>query len=347
MTSRLAGWLGYSRLSRRANPLHVSDILERNKVPPDNALPDVLGDQYLYRENSYFRNVRDLCLTFGYTYCDKDSPLWRSYQVFPLASLQSLIDAKQIPYIGNAQALADVAAVNPSLELSLPFLLKVFKRNFLMHESAHAIASSVLGGYEDTFLDELPKNTASVVRALLSEAFANTVERISSHQALSTRHALYYSLNAYIPYRRSEVTAIAQLIDRFGCKAIFSLGYSLYFFSNVYSRPLIDAELEAFSSLIARDLIPASESTSDLAKLLLANRFSVNPAFRHGTNVMYFDMHACGGEYSALVDAPSLLSEGSLRMLKRVGEMFSMLAEVGTAAAAFDMDTCLAAGVQS
>jgi hypothetical protein len=216
--------------------------------------------------------------------------------------------------------------------LNIPafLLLTVLKRNFLMHEASHGLAASILGSTSDLLPVAFGQGEATVIRALLSEAFANTVEKLSSAEATGGEHSLCFALNSYIPYEANEVRKLAALANQIGFRAAFVFSFYLYFFSNIFSKQLTINELETISRHGCFGLIPDASEGPEIFKLLLSLRCSVNPRFRHETNVMYFDLCSCSKAFESLVDSPSLLDADLLRRVRNCAEIFCNIAEHGT-----------------
>src|ERR1051326_6936606 len=125
--------------------LQIADILNSDaRYPEAQALPDILGDRYLYSRNKIFKAIRDSVLNFGYKFSKEHTQQWIDYQVFPLLSLQGFFDSKVIPYIDNGLCAALLVRKIPTIALEPKFLLDSMKKNYLLHESTHCVAHEFL-----------------------------------------------------------------------------------------------------------------------------------------------------------------------------------------------------------
>lgn len=115
-----------------------------NHFPSANALACVLGDRYLYAGSEIFARIRNTVLKDGYSFVERESPLWHDYLAFPLLSLHDIIGQKAIPYFENVSVIRRTVDRQNSIEFPLRFLLSTLKKNYVLHESSHCVAYRLL-----------------------------------------------------------------------------------------------------------------------------------------------------------------------------------------------------------
>ena len=254
-----------------------------------HAFENCLGDQYLYARNRIYRQIRDCSLRYGLCYCGEGSTLWHDYQVCPLFCLNLMLANKSVPMVDNTSSLVRIAAMGgPSFAVSSKFLTKVFKRNYLLHESAHYIAHHIIGLNSSSMHDSIfaSEEERAVAAALLGEAFATTAERLAWALADNRTHILLLNLNSYVDYREPNHNMVTECLESFGVPAMLRLGMTASFLNNLKKAPVTDLECNA----ILDHLFPGIKDNVATEKLrpLVAHVFSVAPAFFEETTPAYF-----------------------------------------------------------
>jgi hypothetical protein len=111
-----------SILDYRINLRHFLDLDRRSQER--GALPELLGDSYLYVHNRLYRAVRDQTLAAGYRYSSSPSELSQMYLAFPLLSLERVMEEGMLPYIPTVPVLEAFESRSPGTSVSL-FILHV------------------------------------------------------------------------------------------------------------------------------------------------------------------------------------------------------------------------------
>ncbi len=191
------------------------------------ALSGNLGDGFLYAMNPIFRNVRNEFLKRGFSFTEENIC---HYFSFPLMSLDDVIAARAVPYRDNFSWLGVLEKRAPG-----KFTLSELKRselqfNYLFHESAHFIAHSVFFGRIHPAA--VPKNSDSLLKILLGESFANTVECLSSAFAEGEMGAYFLDANCHFRSNEKEVTVIRESLKKIGVEGVARILLAAFLYSN-------------------------------------------------------------------------------------------------------------------
>ena len=210
------------------NGIPLSEVLAvHEQFRPRHALPDNLGDGFLLTMNPIYRNLRAEFVKRGFSFTQKDFCFYFS---FPLMSLDDALEARKIPYRNNFHWLKLLEERAPG-----QFTLTELKRselqfNYLFHESAHFIAHSVFFG--DTPPRKVAKNSDSLLKILLGEAFANAVECISSVFAEGEIGSYFLDANCHYRASEKEVRLIRSSAEKFGYAAVVRVLMAAFLYSN-------------------------------------------------------------------------------------------------------------------
>jgi hypothetical protein len=74
--------------------IQLSLFLRQDDVTAPGALPDVLGDAYLCKNNPIYAAMRAAALANGFSDSGKPTSLWYDYQVCPLSCLFEVLSRK-------------------------------------------------------------------------------------------------------------------------------------------------------------------------------------------------------------------------------------------------------------
>ena len=164
----------FAKIDPKGIPLaEVIDVHRR--FTPEHYLPENLGDGFLAATNPVFRNMREAFLEAGFAFTREDR--W-NYFSFPLMCLDDVLAAGEIPYRPNVLWLEELEARRPATFTLTELGRSELQFNYLFHESAHFVAHHVLFGRQK--IADVPKDSDSLLRILLGEAFANTTECVSA-----------------------------------------------------------------------------------------------------------------------------------------------------------------------
>lgn len=152
-----------------------------------------IGDGLLFAKNPFFRRIRLAALARGFRYTEEDPD---TYFAFPLAALDTLLEKRRVPYRDNVKALVRLEGVRPGF-----FELRDLSGNrplpnYLLHESAHAVAFHELFGRPKSVQRALSAKEA-LLGIELGEAYAMTSEYFAACAASSGVHRWVFSINSY------------------------------------------------------------------------------------------------------------------------------------------------------
>ena len=310
----------------------LSKLLEAADPLPHNAgagISSVLGDRYLYANNPIFRDVRDKALLFGYSYSDKDCPLWRDYQVFALVTLPVILRSRTIPFMDNATVISRLVADNGSLTVPPHFLLTALKKNYLLHESGHVVSNVLLQNRGSSFGGDWTESESFALQSLLCESFANTIEKLASAVAHESLHALLFTLNSYILFSRKHIEHLRAALHISGARTVFMIGFLLFYASNTSGDGFDEAARDwIISKLVENGYGFGREEIEASYEHLLQAGVNVNPDFREETTPLYFEM--CGHADIARSKFQNLSitnNEKNLALVFRAAQLFAAAEE--------------------
>jgi hypothetical protein len=194
-----------------------------------------LGDGLLFAQNPFFRRIRLATLARGFRYTLEDPG---SYFAFPLAALDTLYETRRVPYRDNVRPVARLDAGRPGFFELRDLAGNRPLPNYLLHESAHAVAFHELFGR--------PKNVRRALEAPdsllgieLGEAFAMTAEYFAACAATSRVHRWVFSINSYRQRAPARET-IGWMVREYGLElAAFTVLCA--FLSNLFFRERLAA----------------------------------------------------------------------------------------------------------
>ncbi len=302
----------------------ISELLQLDSCAAANALPDAAGDRYLYSTNRVFANIRDVAIHFGYRFSHEASELWRDYQVLPLLTLHRIVRGKVIPYSDNRPTLTRLIANDPDISLPVNFLENNIKRNYTLHEAAHCIATTVFQ-LNDSLLSSAcdTEKERFVVKEILSEAFANSVETFAAAVDPSPLPAFIFSLNSYMRGSAEGKNVLDSARSVFGEDLAFLILLLSYFEANLTLGEPTDDTTVAVLGAANVDL--SSDLDTHLLARLMNIGFELNRSFRESTAATYFRYLGYEPEFQTLRDNHWLADDRNREIARRIG---SVLADV-------------------
>jgi hypothetical protein len=123
------------------------------------------------------------------------------------------------------------------------------KANYIMHESAHAIARDLRIHH----IGKIPQARGAqkiktlILGTLIEEAYANTVECLSNLDSESEIHDEFLFKNAYIMERPKDRVTLRTAQKQFGKTSLFRFLLIGYLHSNFLKMKVSDTELESFA----------------------------------------------------------------------------------------------------
>lgn len=248
------------------------EIHQQERAP--GSLVDHFGDSYLLNHNSIYREIRRRILELNYAFSSERDDLYNS---LPLAQLDRILDQRKIPYSNNVAAIELVCQQWP--QVSWQDIQAQFKKNYLFHESCHAVARSMaptVGNEEERL----------VVR-LLEEAFANTCELLALLDVQDKPHRCFYEMTSYILMyeAKSELQRLSQDI---GGTHLFRWMMLSYLLSNALYEKISETDFDkmlqlTFQSHSSDVSVPQKKALRSIAKIA----FNLNPDFLEVTSSFY------------------------------------------------------------
>jgi hypothetical protein len=244
------------------------------------------GDGYLYVHNPYFRRVRKAALRAGFRFSQRDPT---SYFGFPLIHLDSILAEGEIPYRPSFSALLHLERSRPG-HFELRDLFKNRPApNYLLHESAHAVAFRELFG-RPRDVGAAFEEPAALVRLMLGESYAMTAEYFAACAVEGSVHDWFFSISSY-RHRTPKKKAIGELLDELGFPFVARAVLLAFLFNNF----LVDRlERRRFEELLAhaRDAKQPEPSARARSKLreALNGLMVMSPEFRYDTARLFLGM---------------------------------------------------------
>ncbi|MET0792250.1 MAG: hypothetical protein ABW061_12075 [Polyangiaceae bacterium] len=286
MTARTA-----PALARRSADVTIAELLRiQRKSHGAGRLQQNLGDGFLYQKNPFFRRIRDAARArgIGFTLSDPGD-----YFAFPLVALDTVLRTRKVPYRANHAALAAFERARPGYFTLADLRLNRPLPNYVLHESAHAVAFHELFGRPRAVSAALAE-PSKLVHVVLGEAYAMTSEYFAACAVSGTVHDWFFSINSY-RHRTPGKLAIAGFIERLGLPLVVWLVLVAFlennFFVERFTVQLLDRALGA-APFAQHAKLSASERLR-LARALSA-LMVMNPEFREDTARLFLTLHGYG-----------------------------------------------------
>jgi hypothetical protein len=253
-------------------------------------LSECIGDSYLYAQNPLFRAVRDAALGLGIRFSAEADSMWRNYAVAPLFTLKDILGRGIVPYRGDMEVLRAIAVARPDSNLDAHEIVSLLAGNRVMHESSHAVADRYLLSIDW----RPPKEYAHlepVLRGLLGEAFANTVETLGNAYVVQEAHRLFYSLHSYMGnYHKEHRALLRASVSVFGINALLEYGIWVFFHLNMHPQKRIPSD--TFLSIAGLSILSSeiSDGHRELFESIGPILFTLNENFRRTTTPLYLQI---------------------------------------------------------
>jgi len=246
-----------------------------------------LGDGFLYRQNPFFRRIRDASRARGIGFTLEDPG---DYFAFPLVALDALLKTRKVPYRANYAALCAFERARPGFFTLADLHKNRPLPNYLLHESAHVVAfHELFGRPRDTHaaLSEPSK----LVQIVLGEAYAMTAEYFAACAVSGPTHAWFFSINSY-RHRTPAKKAMGELVTGLGLPLLVWLVLVAFLQNNFFVERLPMKTLERALELYPVGKLPPV-SRADRLRLCraLSALMVMNPEFREDTARLFLTMH--------------------------------------------------------
>ena len=230
--------------------------------------------------------MRDAAVTrrIGFTLEDPGD-----YFAFPLVALDGVLRARKVPYRANYSALRAFERARPGFFTLADLRQNRPQPNYVLHETAHAVAFHELMGRPKDVGAALgaPQN---LIRVVLGEAYAMTTEYFAACAVSGLLHDWFFSINSY-RHRTPAKKRVGELMSELGEPLLVWLVLCGFlannFFIERFSQRTLDRALELSPIAVPR--------ISPLKRKALCRAVSelmvMSPEFREDTARLFFAMH--------------------------------------------------------
>ena len=269
----------------------ISELLSQHQARrAEVSHPDILGDPFLMRENSVYRSVKNCALEIGCQFVEA----WPQYLVLPFHELSKIIQTKTIPYVPSAQMLADIDRRNPNVfssdDVQPP-------ESHHLHEAAHVIAEHHFAKVS------LKTDQEKILKSILCESFANTVDVLAYLPAESEMHQYLLSHNSYMKPLDEEMELIRRLQDHLGLRGLAVLTLFSYLSSNFLIETFVAPTISKILNRFVPEVAITPQILADCEALgVMCER--LDPLFRVQTTELYFKGEGFQGNVYELLNFP-------------------------------------------
>jgi hypothetical protein len=245
-----------------------------------------VGDGFLYLNNPFVRRVRDATLAAGFRFTLADPG---AYFGFPLVQLDTLLATRQIPYRPSFTALLHLERSRPGFFRLSDLQQNRPAPNYLLHESAHAVAFRALFGRPPDVHAALSEPRA-LVKLMLGESFAMTAEYFAACAVGGQPHRWLFSISSY-RRRTQKKKAVAELLGRYGFDFVARAVLLAFLFNNFLVDRLSAEQasrlFHAADPHVARRL---GETAKRQLRATLSGLMVMSPEFRYDTSRLFLTM---------------------------------------------------------
>lgn len=274
-----------------------------------------IGDGFLFARNPFFRRIRLATLRrkFAFTLSDPGS-----YFAFPLISLGTLLESRRVPYRDNFAALEALEAARPGFFDLRDLTANRPMPNYVLHESAHAVA------FDELFDPRVPVNEAlsdpkNLVRMMLCESFAMNAEYFAACCVEGRAHSWLFSISSY-RHHTPKKKAVGELAAEQGLQALITAALLAFLCGNFLSERIDRKTLKRISSLSGAK--PDAKLGSALTGVM-----QMSPEFRRDTARLFLTMYGYSRNVERVLDRDPLEPiERDSALLESIHELSGVLA---------------------
>lgn len=271
----------------RKTHIHLRDLLQlQRRCHGKNRLAESVGDGFLYLNNPFFRRIRDAALAAGFGYRLGDVG---AYSGFPLVHLDTILSRRQIPYKPSLTALEHLEACRPGFFTLADLQKNRPAPNYLLHESAHAVAFQALFGRPKSVAAAFSEPPA-LVKLMLGESFAMASEYFAACAVQGRAHAWFFSISSY-RHRTQKKKAVGELIADYGFDFVARAILLAFLYNNFLIDRLSRRQLQALVAVadpsVGRRMTPAASRRLGAA---LSGLMVMSPEFRYDTSRLFLAM---------------------------------------------------------
>jgi len=285
--ARLARSFALLAPNRLKTRIRLRELIElQRRCHGKHRLAQSLGDGFLYLRNPFFRRVRDAAWRAGFRFTLADPG---GYYGFPLIHLDTILGRREIPYRPSFSAIEHLEQLRPGFFTLADLQKNRPAPNYLLHESAHAVAFRTLFGRPADVAASFAEPRA-LVRIMLGESFAMAAEYFAACAASGTLHAWFFSISSY-RHRTQKKKAVGQLLERHGFDFVARAVVLSFLYNNFLVDRLDRSKLlrvvECADADVARRLHPEALRALGSA---LNGLMQMSPEFRYDTSRLFLTM---------------------------------------------------------
>lgn len=259
-----------------------------------NRLAESIGDGYLFANNPFFRRIRLATLARSYAFTLSDPG---SYFAFPLISLGTLLESRRVPYRDNFASLLALEAARPGFFELRDLSANRPMPNYLLHESAHAVA------YDTLFPPNVPVKEAlsdpsNLVRTMLCESFAMNAEYFAACSVEGRTHAWLFSISSY-RHRTQKKKSVGELVSEQGLPALVHAALLAFLCGNFLIDRIDKTTLARIAELSGTKAEPKLGSA-------LTGAMQMSPEFRRDTARLFLTMYGHSRNVERILDRDPL-----------------------------------------
>ncbi len=259
-----------------------------------------LGDSFLIKNNQIFKSIRYATAESKFSY--QSSPN-EDFQALPLSQLENILKSKSIPFTNNVQVLEKIVT-NLKDRISWDDISDGYKRNYVFHESCHAVARTLKEKTDQEVMDlsSLHSQRQRCFQLLLEESFANTCELLAVTDAHDQAHKMFFEINSYTFLFESRPFLKAATAE-IGKAETFKFFLLTYLYSNFLKNNLSDKIFDRILkiSLGKNNKIPGAKEIKNL-KALSKIPFTLDLRFRTTTTGLHLKLSGIDKNISDIFD---------------------------------------------
>ena len=227
--------------------------------------------------------MRDATREAGFTFTQDDPG---SYFGFPIVSLETVLRTRKVPFRPNYRSIVDLERSRPGF-----FELADLDRNrpapnYVLHESAHAVAFKALFGRPRDVRAALADRD-HLARVMLGESFAMGAEYLAACSVTGRLHGWLFSINSY-RHRVQGKKAVGELIDELGSPIVAWAILGAFLHTNFLIGGMTTRRLERLldASTVSRGTRLPAPSKKKLRRALVS-LMPMNPEFCENTSRIF------------------------------------------------------------
>ncbi len=196
---------------------------------------------------------------------------------------------REIPYRPSFSALERLERLRPGFFRLADLQKNRPAPNYLLHESAHAVAFRILFGTPR----DVPRAFAeprALIRIMLGESFAMTAEYFAACAVSGPLHAWFFSISSY-RRRTQRKQSVGRLLERYGFDFVGRAVLLAFLYNNFLVERLDKAQLLRLAACADPELAARLPGTT-LRELgsALNGLMQMSPEFRYDTSRLFLTM---------------------------------------------------------